>query len=253
MKGKYVSMLNDAICDEIAGVDYTYNEHDKEILKKMFAEINLQTGSEYNYLAEVAELAMRGAGSIMAQYVDLFDSESIRCYLIPHIVSDGVRCSMEIVLQSYLRFRTSKEYISKAGEPSPAHIYVRYDNAFKSLKPKRLAAELYAIVKEPRDAYYLPLTVRMLSSWKIIDMEELLLAFLGGTSITAESVGLGADGCEEYYPSLDTIKRELRFTALAGLIHFNTERTFKAIESVIHDADEDIANAAKKTLKKLRF
>lgn len=253
MKDKYISILNDAIRDEIAGVDYTYDEHDKEILKKMFAEINLQTGSKYNYLAEVAELAMHGTGSIMAQYIDSFDSESIRGYLIPHIVSDRVCCSMEIVLRSYLHFRASKEFISKAGEPSPAHIYVRYDNAFKSLKPKRLATELYAIVKEPRDAYYLPLTVLMLSSWKISDMEELLLAFLDGTSITAESVGLGTDGYEKYYPSLDTIKRELRFTALAGLVHFNTERTIKAIESVVHDADKDIANAARKKLKKLGF
>ncbi len=134
----------------------------------------------------------------MAKYINRFQSESVRCYLIPQIVSDRVKDCERLAFELYVHFKNSKEYISSPGEPSPAHIYVRYDNAFKALKLKRMKHEPTGVVSNPRDAFYLTLTVRMLASWKIPELEQICFYFLDGSCITNDSLGL-PDQDTNYY------------------------------------------------------
>ena len=170
----YSKVLIDSIEREKRGIDYIYPKADKELLHQLLEDINSYAGTNFQYLAELDTFNIHGVGSIVAKYITEFSSEGVKGYLIPQVVSDKTKDCDKLILQLYMHFRSSDEYIAKPGEPAPAHIYVRYDNAFRTLKPKRLAKELMGLAHSPRDAYYLPFTMRMLASWKIPEMKMYL-------------------------------------------------------------------------------
>ena len=243
----YTKVLIDLIKDEIDGEDYNYSKQDGLVLRRLLDEINKKNGTRYQYLAEIDEFDISGSGKIMVQYLDEFQSESVRCYLIPQIVSDKVDNCAEIVLKAYLHFKQSEEYISLPGMPAPAHIYVRYDNAFTKMKSRRIKRELLSLAYSPRDAFYLPLTMRMLASWKIPEMKDIMIGYVMGNIITHESVGLPLCS-DNYYPSFDFMKRELIFTALTCLKYYPSEATVEIIYNCLNDSDKDIRIAARKSL-----
>lgn len=243
-------VLLDQIEREKNGIDFCCPAADKVVLQDMLKEINEYAGTDFRYLAELVANTIAGAGSIVARYLPQFSSVSVRSYLIPQLVHDRLPDCDKIVIQSYMHFRASDEYISKPGIPAPAHIYIRYDNALAVLKPKRLKDELVQLVKNPRDAFYLPFTMRMLASWKIPDMKNLLISYLSDDNISAQDVGLGEcnDNC---FPPLSFMKRELRFTAIDGLKYFPSAETREVIMKYTAYSDSDIKAAAKRTLKRL--
>lgn len=247
----YGAVLKDAIKNEKLGRDYIYGDLDRKILQSMLHEINQITNINIHYLAEIDAFTINGAGNIMARYINQFESETIRAYLVPQIVSDKVENCDRLILDLYLHFKKSDAYISNADVPAPAHIYVRYDNAFKRLKPQKLKKDLMELAFNPRDAFYLPFTVQMLASWKIPELKNALALYLDGTSITAQSVGL-RDTDEKFYPPLAWMKRELRFTAIHGLRYYPTADTIALIEPYVADVDSSVRAAAKKTLKVLK-
>ena len=147
----------------------------------------------------------------------------------------------------YTQFKSSDEYIARPGEPAPAHIYVRYDDAFRKLKPKRLAKDLMELAHSPRDAFYLPFTMRMLASWMMPEMKDLLLSYCAKDSFSAHDVGIHDDK-QQYFPSVEFMKRELTFTAIYGLKYYPSEEVRDIIASLATSADKDIKSAAKRTL-----
>lgn len=155
-----------------------------------------------------------------------------------------------MILQLYLRFQSSDEYIAAPGAPAPAHIYTRYDDAFRRLRPKKLSKDLVALAHSPRDAFYLPFTMRMLASWKLPEMKNILISYAMSDSITAQEVRLCDDG-KEYFPPLEFIRRELKFTAIEGLKYYPSEETIRLIASLAAGADKSIKTAVNKTLKVL--
>lgn len=247
----YNKVLLDHIELEKEGLDYICPEIDKEVFQTMLHEINFTLGTNICYLAEIDSFNIKGAGTIMAKYITEFRSESVRAFLIPQMVADRISDCDKIVFRLYQHFRASDEYISKPEHPSPAHIYVRYDNSFCKLKPKRLAFELLELIQNPRDAYYLPFTTRMLASWKCADMLELLLSYADNEWITAADVGID-DEKESYYPPLTAIKRELMFTAILSLKYYPSREAKMLIETFANSKDRDVKAAAKKTLKAMQ-
>lgn len=243
-------MLNDCIQREIDGTDYMCSAKDKNLLYKLFGEINRCTGTNIQYLAEIDAFNFPGAGEIIAQYITKFSSESVKGFLIPQMVADRVKDCDKMVLQLYLNFKSSDEYIGKPGQPAPANIYVRYDNAFKKLKPKRLVGDLISLARNPRDAFYLPFTMRMLASWKVPEMRDLLV-FYARNRLTPSDVGIQEDTNQLFYPSLEFIIRELKFTAIDGLKHFPSPETRTLIAALADSTDKDIRSAAKRTLTTL--
>ena len=241
-------VLQDSIENEKNGLEYRYSDSDREILNEMFAELNALYRTDFHYLAELDAYSIKSARELFLKHIDRFESEYIRAILMTQIVEDGVKNAEQIVLRLYQHFKISDEYISTQNQPSPAHIYTKYDNAFAKLKPKRLKDELLALIGTARDACYLPLTVQMLASWKIPELQEVLISYLDGSDITAESVGLLADA-EGYYPSLDFIKRQIKFSAIAGLKYYPCDKVKKLLMEYSADADKDIAQAAKKVVK----
>lgn len=247
---KYNALLLDSINKEKTGTDYCCPEKDKKLLSELLLEINRYAGTNLNYLAELDAFNIPGIGRIVAEYIQRFSSESVRGYLIPKLVSDKVQECDKLILQLYLHFRSSDEYIAIPGAAAPAHIYTRYDNAFKTLQPKRLSKELLTLAYSPRDAFYLPFTMRMLASWKLPEMKNLLISYTMNDSITAQDVAISDDG-KIYFPSLEFINRELKFTAIEGLKNYPSTETIDIISSLTNSADNDIKAAAKKTLKAL--
>lgn len=244
----YNKVLLDSIERERAGLDYCCPDADRAILCDMFKEINEKTATNIHYLAEVDSFDIKGAGDVMARYITDLSSESVRSFLIPQIVSDNVNDCDKLLLQLYRHFKASDEYISKPGHPSPAHIYVRYDNAFNKLKPKKLIQDLIELAHNHRDMFYLPFTIRMLASWKIPELYELLFLLLSDPdSISAQSVEL-----QEDITLLPFIKRQLQFTAIDGLKYYPSSETTRIIQQYMASSDSDIRMAAKRTLKVLK-
>lgn len=244
----YSKTLIDNINNEKAGIDYIYSTTDKAILNELIRDINEFASTDFHYLAELDAFDIKGTGQIIARYITRFNSESIKGYLIPQIVSDRIEDCDKLVLQLYLHFKESEEYISPSDAPAPAHIYVRYDNALKTLKPKRLKEELIKLACYPRDAFYLPFTMRMLASWKIPEIKEVLISYLDGSKITSDAVSLEQEK-GIFYPSIESIKRELKFTALDGLKYYPTYETIEIVKQHTLNSDQDIKMVAKKTLK----
>ncbi len=247
----YKKVLQDSIEREIAGTDYVCIGEDKKRLSSMIEEINRQMGVSIRYLAELDAFHIMGAGEIIANYIGLFSSASVIAILLPQLVLDKVKDCDQIVFQLYSRFRESEDFISAPGKPAPAHIYVRYDNAFRSMKSKRIAGDLIKVVSSPRDAYYLPFTVKMLASWKVPELKTLLLKFSEPDNISMQDVGLEDNG-QSYFPPFSAISRELRFSAIGGLRYYPCEETFRVLRQCLSDPNADIQLAAKRSLQKMK-
>lgn len=247
----YAAVLKDSIEAEKKGIDYSYNNEDKIILSQLLKEINTCMSCDYHYLAELSFFRIDGIGKIVEQYIDMFQSETIRSILMCQMVNNKVENCAKRVFDLYLHFKDSKEYISAPNMPSPAHIYTKYDNVFKSLKPKKIQQELLDLLSNPRDAYYLPLTVRMLASWKIPELKEKLLEYLDGSNLNVESVGL-FDECGDFFPSFECICRELKFIALDGLQYYPTKEVLEKISQYMCSEDADIRETTKKVVKKIK-
>lgn len=246
----YSKVLIDSIEREKKGVDYIYPKADQKLLHILLDEINSYTDTNFHYLAELDAFNIPGAGSIVAKYITEFSSEGIKGYLISQMVSDRIKDCDKLVFQLYMRFRTSDEYIAEPEKPAPAHIYARYDNAFKSLKPKRLAKDLIKLAHSPRDAFYLPFTMRMLASWRLPEMKDLLLSYSAKDSFSAQDVGIYDNG-QQFFPPLEFMRRELIFTAIEGLKYYPSADVKEIITSFANSTDKDIKSAAKRTLTAL--
>lgn len=242
-------MLDDAIEKEKRQEDYIYTPNDRAILDKLFHEINLQTSINLHYLAELDYYKIPNSGIILRKYIHQFESESVKGYLLPHIINDRLKNSDVLVLELYVNFRSSCFYIAPPNKPAPAHIYTRYDTAFARLKSKKIATELIRIIQNPRDAYYLPLTTEMLAKWQIPEMEEILLNFFESYKISSLDIGIEQKSNHKYFPSLETIQRQLRFLAIRNLKYFPSFSTYNKLKHLEMNCDDDIRLAIKKTIK----
>lgn len=217
------------------------------ILGRMFEEINRKLGTDIHYLAQVDNMNPHASGEIMREYIELFESEYVRAYLIPQLVYDKVKNCADTVIGMYMHFKASDYYIAKAGKPMPAAICVRYDNAFRQLKPKKMHNRLLELAHCPVDVFYLPFTMRMLASWKSEEMESILISYLKPVSLTAAEFGLESD--ERGKLRFEKICRELIFTALGGLKYYPSAKNMDLLRNYTAQDDADIRAAAKKSIE----
>ncbi len=242
-------VLRDSIMDEINGRDYKYGQEDKVVLEKIYRELHDCLDVNVHYLAELDLCTFKGAGFIIDKYISEIPSQSVRGYLLPHMVYDKVPdCDLK-TLRLYLDFRASDAYISKPGEPAPAHIYVRFDNAFRKLKAKRIRDDLISLAKNARDACYLPFTMQMLASWKRPEMKEILKRYLTITIEDLQNEGRGVPYGSR--PNAESIKRDLTFVAIGGLKYYPTPDVIEDLQKYTLSQDEDIRKAAIKVLGKI--
>lgn len=240
-------LLNMAIENEKAGKLYSRSDSDGRLVDEMMRCINISLGCDIHYIAELDQYSIKGAGAIIDRYIQRFQSETIKAYLIHQLISDHVNGCEKTICRLYTLFKTSKEYISEEDKAAPAHIVVRYDNALRMLKARSIQNELVALAHYPRDVFYLPLTMEMLARWKIPEIEALMIDYLDGSCVNCESIGL-PNTAGNYYPSLATIKRELKFTALDGLKSYPSRDNLVRIQLLSESYDDDLKKIAVKTI-----
>ncbi len=90
-----LSMRTDTVLEkrierEQNGTEYCCPAIDKPLLQKMMNETNVELGTDIRYIAQIDYYDIKGAGVIYAKYIGDYMSESVRAYLIPQIVSDGM-------------------------------------------------------------------------------------------------------------------------------------------------------------------
>ena len=246
----YSPVLLDAIERERAGKDYCCDEADKEILAALFRKINEYAGTDFHYLAELDAFTVSGAGDIFSDYVKRLSSQSVKAYLLHQLIAGNIKDCDKLILDMYMDFKRSSRYISEKHLPAPAHIYVRYDNSIKKLKPKRLKHELLQLAYCPRDFFYLPFTMKMLASWKIPELKDLLILYSSESNLSQYDLGIDDDG-EEYFPPVSFIKRQVRFTAIDSLKYYPSCDVVEIIRQYTKESDVNIQETAKKTLCQL--
>ena len=251
----YGILLRDAIEDEKKGekgISYRYSAADKEILAMICREINELWRTDFHYLAELDHFTIPGSGPIIAKYIHDIETESMRAYLVHQLISDKIPDCDKLIWELYAHFVNSDccPYDPESGK-SNAFMYVIYDNAFRVLKPKRLKKELLTIAYRPVDAQAMSFTMRLLASWKIPEMRDILLKYADGSSLSAEDFGL-CDDTEARRSTVIHRKRQLMFSAIYGLRYFPSPEVEDLIRAFAADTDKDIAIAANKTLKVLK-
>ncbi len=243
-------VLQASIEREKNGIGYIYSEQDRNILKLMLNELNLALNSNFQYLAELALQNLVGAGKIFVKWIEKFSSHTIKSILLQQIIIDKVKDSDFLALRLYNDFKNSNEYIAQKETTAPAHIYIRYDNAFSKLKSQRIQNELLNLMKFPRDAFYLPFTFRMLLSKKLPELEHILISYLDEKNLTCDL--LGVDNSDGYYPPITFIQRELKFSCIYGLRFYPSQNTLKILGDFLNTNDTDIKEATRKTIKYIK-
>ena len=236
----FYSAFKDEIQAEIDGK--TYDEHDREILQKICSEINALAGTNLKYLIELDRLNIPGAGYIIAKHIGQLHSEWAKACLLDPMVQDRIPDGDKMLFRLFKAFDCSEDSLHR-----PEAHYVRYDDAICRLKPKKIKFELLELAHDPNFAIQLPFTMRMLASWKLPEMKDLLLLYLFESSVDLSSVkgyeGVQGSAREPF------LRRKLVLRALNGLKYYPSEDVINAVLPFANDSDADICAAAKKTLK----
>jgi len=219
-----------------------YDEHDHEILQKICSEINALAGTNIRFLFELDRLNVPGAGFIIAKYIGQLHSEWAKACLLDPMVQDRIPNGDKMLLSLFKAFDCSEDSFHR-----PEAHYVRYDNAICRLKSKKIKFELLALAYEPNFAIQLPFTMRMLASWKLPEMKDLLLLYLSKSSIDLSSVkgyeGVQGSAREPF------LRRKLILRAFNGLKYYPSEDVYNAILPFTNDEDADIRASAIKAIK----
>ena len=161
---------------------------------------------------------------------------------MPKIINDRTKKCDILLLHLYKQFRLSNDYSCVNEKITNSHITVHYDNEFLQMKSKRIAKDLISILKNPLDAYYLPLTLRKIASWKIEGFENILNKYVS-------LIKNYYDG--NYFTSICKIIdiRELTFTVIACLKYCPIFGNKACLESLYSINDNDLFVAIRKVLK----
>ena len=170
------------------------------------------------------------------KYILLFSSESAKMELLHHLVYDRIANCGDLLLHLY------KDYLqSKATTSDVLGKEEFYDNAFWRLKSKRMANDLLELISDPSNAYALPLTLQMISSWRYPCLLERLLEFIDFDN-SQEADDLRA------YHNYHFICRELRISAISCLRYYPTSEVLTLLREYANDIDNDIRKCANSSL-----
>ena len=253
----YGRVLADSIIQERDGTAYTFAGNDQLVLKQMCDEIN-ETFPDYpykfHYLSEISMINLPvGASTILLKYIYQFESESCRSVLFPSIIVDKMEKDVKknldrIIMDLYHHFRESPYYIAPPESGRSAHIYLGYDNALKRVVSPKIFPELVDLMKFPRDAYILSLTLRkIVRKWAPKELGKIMAAHLMNKNVTRADVGLPEEG--KYYPSLETIVDQVAFNAIDCLQFYPSEENLRIILDYTNTPYKALAEFAQKHAK----
>jgi len=243
-------LLDLAIEDEALGISYRKCSYDNEILKQLLSEINIQNNLKLKYLAQLDLLKIDNINHLIIKYIYEFKSSHIKAILLKQLFLGDDFEKVDIAVKLYNEFKESKEYISEINESAPNHIITIYDNLLSNLTSKTDKDKLQVIFTNPRDLYYLPLTIKSLSKSKNTNIKNILMKCLNPSYITRK---IGKEYNDENYdPSLSIIKYKLILNSLECLKYYHEEEVIELIQKFENNKDLSIQKQAIKTLNHLK-
>lgn len=218
-------------------LDFPSSFEDRNVLNSLLEEINVTHETSFCTIAELASLSISGVGKIIAKYISQFSSKFIKMELLHHMVTDKIENCGKILLRLYSDYK-----LKVFGMPQyhPC-METAYDNAFWRLRSKRIKNELAVLVSNPIDAFALPFTIRMLASWRVKELREILIEYL-----EIQDSAMGED--LQKYDNFDFICRELRFSALDCFKYYSSDEAGEIFNRYSENNDADVQRCAKDSL-----
>ena len=242
-------ILDLAIEDEALGISYKKNPYDRELLKQLLSEINLQNNTNYRYLAQLDILIIENINHIIIKYIHEFKSSHIKAILLKQLFYGNDYEKIDIAIKLYNEFKESKDYISDISYPAPNHIITIYDNLLSNLSNKTDKEKISCIFDNPRDLYYLPLTVKQLTKIKNNKVKEILTKCLNPGYITRK---IGSEFKDDNYdPSLSVLKYKLTLLSLECLKYYHEDAIYELIKKFESHKEKEFQIKAINTLKHL--
>ena len=141
--------------------------------------------------------------SILEAYISKFTDQWIIAELILSISITGRKNVTKTVLEYYSKLPDGDEKVY-AGF---------YDNALYRVREKRFIPEYLDLLKNPKDAVRLPLTMTILGKWKVVEAKQYFIKYLDATILY-----------------LNTSVSDLVFTSIEALSYYDdTENEIKTL------------------------
>ena len=246
---RYEERLNFYIEMEKKGelIDFTTN--DILLFKELCEVINNQLDVDVHFVSQLDMYYYSGAGRIIAEYIDRFSSEKLKSYLSRQIVADKVENCDKKILDLYNNFKTTDEYSSLDCDVNFITC-LNYDWDFKELRPKRLKEELLKFAYNLRDATCLTGTIKMLSTWRLPEMEILLREYIHNEGYSYEDFHIDENDPLST-PSMIAMKRKLIELGVYCLRYYPNDENANIVKKYLYPDNYIIHDIAASSLKKM--
>lgn len=248
---KYEKKLNYYIELEKSGRLFDYSRNDRKILDEMFSIINKEFDYDVHYISQLYFYKYYGTGNIINNYIEGFDSEKIKSYLSRQMVCEKVDNCAKKIMNLYLHFKNTDEY--KALDRDVNFVTcLNYDWNFMELRSRKIKRELLELASNLRDATYLMGTMKMISTWRLQEME-----IMAKNHLEIEKYSFKDLMIEESDPlsndSLRVFKSYLEELGLYCLRYYPTDENIKIIEKYLYPENSYIHDIVISSLKKMGF
>jgi len=243
----YNRVLIDTIEREKSEKAFVSTVEDKKVLSDMLLEINHIFGKDFHYFAELDVFYIKGAGNIVRKYIELFPSEVPKAVLLRQMYLDKINECDKLILELYLSFRKKRDSFLVDQDNILAYVSVCYDNAFWKMKSKRIQNSLFELLKEPLDAYFLPLTMEMLTR-KIPDLMQGILINYIKNPVSSERINSRIKrGLRNDY-----IDEQIKYNSIDSLKHIMSDEAIAILEEIILTGEKKYKDLAQKSYKCIR-
>lgn len=250
-KPVYGAVLNFMITEELRDGKNWYSQADWITFREMLGEVNRKLGTNMIYWSEFSYLRLEGAEEILVEYMDRFESEGIRSEIAFQVCSNPKTKNELSPLDAYLMLRKSKLYGFHCDFAEQFVTTNCYDNAILRQKPKKRKYELLDILSNPLDAALLPLTARMVASWKMPEMEPILWKYADDEYLESLDFGLSDEEKIVFQKQIDGHKRSIRFLGYQGLKYYPSEKVDELYQKLLLSEDRAYRDCAKKCMRYL--
>lgn len=203
------------------------NPNDIKVMDQLLKQVRA-LGYRYRYFVDITnrENNDKILWDLLLGYIGQFEDDYFSAALVGVVGKKGNTFATEIILKSYMGLSDDSKRMH-AGF---------YDNALKRIKDKRYLTSYMELLKSPKDASKLPLTMIMLGRWQLEEAKPYFFEYLNADNLynnkDVGSLVYIALQALSFYPDQD------------GII-------MKALEDKLNSNNKDLVNAAQKAIKRL--
>ncbi len=246
---KYEKKLKLYIQLEKEGKLFDFSDNDRILLSELCSLINKELNYDVHYISQLYLYNYYGSGYFIDNYIEKFESEKIKSYLSRQIVGEKVENCARKIMNLYLHFKTSDEYKTLDRDINFITC-LNYDWDFMELRSKKIKKELLELACNLRDAVYLMGTMKMLSTWRLPEMEIIAKKYLEIEKYTYNDFYINEnDPLRD--ESLRVFKEDLKELGVYCLRYYPTEENKKIVEKYLYSEGSYINNIAASSLRKM--